>query len=122
MIDSQSTLPSLPPSSGSQQRSGWGIMPNTLPRSFIRRNWLASMVSRMSSSLMVGAASAFGSMGWFTAMSLQRVAYVKALAQVEFIFALGVSYLFFGERSNRTELGGMALVAAGILILVLFAR
>jgi drug/metabolite transporter (DMT)-like permease len=73
-------------------------------------------------SLMVGAASAFGSMGWFTAMSLQRVAYVKALAQVEFIFALGVSYLFFGERSNRTELGGMALVAAGILILVLFAR
>jgi hypothetical protein len=34
MIDRKITAPSSPPISGSQQRSGWGIIPNTLPRVF----------------------------------------------------------------------------------------
>ncbi len=72
--------------------------------------------------LFVGATGAFGSMGWFTAMTIQRVAYVKALAQVEFLFALAVSILFFGERPSRREYAGMALVAAGIAVLLLFAE
>jgi drug/metabolite transporter (DMT)-like permease len=73
-------------------------------------------------SLFVGVTSAFGSMGWFTAMTIQRVAYVKALAQIEFLFALAVSILFFGERSTPREMIGMALVAVGIVVLVLFAK
>jgi drug/metabolite transporter (DMT)-like permease len=88
----------------------------TKPRDFlaIARLWKPS--------LFVGVMSAFGSMGWFTAMTIQRVAYVKALAQVEFLFALVVSILFFRERSTRNEMVGMALVATGILVLVLFAK
>ncbi|MDE0810339.1 MAG: DMT family transporter [Alphaproteobacteria bacterium] len=74
------------------------------------------------SGLFVGVTSAFGSMGWFTAMTIQKVSYVKALAQVELIFALGVSILFFQERSTRNEMFGMALVALGIVVLVLFAK
>ena len=74
------------------------------------------------SGLFVGVTSAFGSMGWFTAMTIQKVSYVKALAQVEFIFALGVSILFFQERSTRNEMFGMVLVALGIVVLVLFAK
>jgi drug/metabolite transporter (DMT)-like permease len=73
-------------------------------------------------SLFVGITSAFGSMGWFTAMTIQRVSYVKALAQIEFIFALAVSVLFFRERSTREEMFGMVLVAVGIVVLVLFAK
>ena len=61
-------------------------------------------------------------MGWFTAMTIQKVSYVKALAQVEFIFALGVSILFFQECSTRNEMFGMVLVALGIVVLVLFAK
>lgn len=72
--------------------------------------------------LFVGVTSAFGSMGWFTAMTIQKVSYVKALAQVEFIFALAVSILFFHERSTRNEMFGMVLVAIGIVVLVLFAK
>jgi drug/metabolite transporter (DMT)-like permease len=88
----------------------------TKPRDFlvIARLWKPS--------LFVGVMSAFGSMGWFTAMTIQRVAYVKALAQVEFLFALVVSVLFFRERSTPNEMVGMALVAAGIVVLVLFAE
>ena len=73
-------------------------------------------------SLFVGFTSAIGSIGWFTAMTIQRVAYVKALAQVEFIFALLISSFFFGEKSTRKELFGMSLVAIGIVVLVLFAK
>jgi drug/metabolite transporter (DMT)-like permease len=71
--------------------------------------------------LFVGITSALGSIGWFTAMTLERASYVKALGQIEFVFALAVSTLFFREQSSRLELTGMGLVAAGILVLVMAA-
>ena len=73
-------------------------------------------------SLFVGVASALGSIGWFTAMTIERVAFGKALAQVEFIFALFVSIVVFKERPTRVEILGMVLIAAGIVVLLLFAR
>ena len=73
-------------------------------------------------SLFVGVASALGSIGWFTAMTIERVSFVKALAQVEFIFALFVSIVVFKERPTRVEILGMVLIAAGIVVLLLFAR
>ena len=77
----------------------------------IARHWRVS--------LFVGVTSALGSIGWFTAMTVERAAYVKALGQVEFVFALAVSTLFFRERTTRIELLGMALVAGGVVILLL---
>ena len=68
---------------------------------------------------LVGISGAFASMGWFTAMTLQNAALVRALGQVELIFTLASSVLFFGERILRAELLGIALVTAGILVLVL---
>ncbi len=72
-------------------------------------------------SLFVGVTSALGSIGWFTAMTLERAAYVKALGQVEFVFALAISTLFFRERTTGLELLGMLLVAGGVVILLLAA-
>lgn len=66
----------------------------------------------------VGLTSALGSIGWFTAMTLERASYVKALGQVEFVFALAISTFFFRERTNPLELSGMAMIAAGVLVLV----
>ncbi|MDX1514659.1 MAG: DMT family transporter [Gammaproteobacteria bacterium] len=66
----------------------------------------------------VGLTSALGSIGWFTAMTLERASYVKALGQVEFVFALAVSTFVFRERSNRPELAGMGMIAAGVLVLL----
>ena len=73
-------------------------------------------------SLFVGVTSAIGSIGWFTAMTIQRVSFVKALAQVEFVFALFVAILVFKERPTRVEMLGMVLIAIGIVVLLLFAR
>ncbi len=66
-----------------------------------------------------GLAGMLGSACWFTAMTLQNAAYVRALGQVELLFTFAASYLVFGERSRRGELVGIALVAIGILLLLL---
>ncbi len=70
-------------------------------------------------SALVGFVGATASFGWFTAMTLQQVAVVKALAQVEMLFTFASSVLFFKERINRLEIAGCVLIVAGVLLLVL---
>jgi drug/metabolite transporter (DMT)-like permease len=67
----------------------------------------------------VGLAGAGASACWFTAMTLQHVALVRALGQIELVFTIAASVLFFRERILRLELAGIVLVVAGIVILLL---
>ena len=67
----------------------------------------------------VGLSGMMGSAGWFTAMTIQNAAYVRALGQIELVFTFAASYFFFHEQTNRIELFGIALVIGGILILLL---
>lgn len=67
----------------------------------------------------IGLSSMAGSFCWFTAFTLQNAAYVKAVGQVEMIFALLGSVLFFREKISAREWLGMALLSASILALVL---
>lgn len=66
----------------------------------------------------LGLASMAGSLSWFTAFTLQTAAYVQALGQVELIFSLMASVLFFRESITRRELAGMAVLALSILGLI----
>lgn len=68
----------------------------------------------------VGFVGATASFGWFTAMTLQQAAVVKALAQVEMLFAFASTVLFFKERINRLELAGCLLIVLGVLSLLVF--
>ena len=45
----------------------------------------------MRTGLLVGLASAIGSVGWFTAFTLQIAAYVRTLGLVELVFTLLIS-------------------------------
>lgn len=67
----------------------------------------------------MGVASLGGSIGWFTAFTLENAAYVFAVGQIEVIFSLVVSVLVFHERTSARELTGIALLTASILGLVL---
>lgn len=69
----------------------------------------------------VGAVGMLASLGWFTAFTLVSAAHVKAVGQVELIFSLVTARLIFGERPSLREIAGMALVAGGIVVLVLTA-
>ncbi len=67
---------------------------------------------------MVGLAGVLGSVCWFTAMTIQSVAYVRSLGQIELIFTFAASYFIFKERPNRMEVAGVLLIAAGIIVLL----
>ncbi|WOC16709.1 EamA family transporter [Pseudochrobactrum sp. MP213Fo] len=72
------------------------------------------------SSSLVGLSSVLGSAGWFTAMALQQVAYVRALGQIELVFTFISSVFIFKERINRMEVSGCLLIVTGILFLLLW--
>lgn len=71
-------------------------------------------------SLIVGFVGATASFGWFTAMTLQQAAVVKALAQVEMLFAFATSVFIFKEKINRLEILGCALIVCGVFALLYF--
>lgn len=83
--------------------------PAQLRASFVNWKWAS----------LTGLVGALGSIGWFSAMTLENAAYVRALGQVELVFTFAASYLIFKERSTRREITGTLLVAGGLLLLVL---
>ena len=83
--------------------------PATLRAVFVHWRW----------SLAVGVAGALASACWFTAFTMENAAYVRALGQIELVFTFTASVFFFREKTNRIEVVGIALVVAGILVLIL---
>ncbi len=83
---------------------------------------MAKVVANARTGWFVGLAGMLASVGWFTAMTLQNAAYVRALGQVELLFAYGASVLLFREKIVRQELSGMLIMVAGIALLLLYGR
>ncbi|MGV6850413.1 MAG: EamA family transporter [Marinibacterium sp.] len=83
------------------------------------RDQLMAVWRTRSVGIWVGLMSMGGSFCWFLAFTLQNAAYVKALGQIELIFSLLASTLFFHERISRREIAGMALLGLSILALIL---
>ncbi|WP_432695503.1 EamA family transporter [Marinobacterium sp. YM272] len=63
--------------------------------------------------------SCLGSLGWFTAMSLETVALVKTLGQVEVLFTLAISAGWFREKLGQRDLLGIGLIVAGAMCVIL---
>ncbi|MEI4486995.1 EamA family transporter [Frigidibacter sp. MR17.14] len=82
------------------------------------RGELTRVVRAWRKTIWVGVTGMLGSLGWFTAFALQNAAYVRTLGQVEIVFTLIVSATVFRERLSRREYGGIALVVASVLMLV----
>ena len=66
----------------------------------------------------VGLIGSVSSICWFTAMTLQNAAIVRALGQVELLFTLITSVFFLRERIRMREMIGMFLLVLGILLLI----
>jgi len=90
----------------------WLVWKDTAQIGRVLKSWRVSM--------WVGIAGGIASLGWFSAMTLQNAAYVKAVGQVELLFSFAVSVLVFRERSSGREVGGILLVSLGILLLLLW--
>ncbi len=69
-------------------------------------------------SLAAGFLGAFGSAMWFTAFSLATAAQVRTLALVEVLLAAVLGWAMRGERPSGRSLAGMAVIVAGVAILL----
>lgn len=70
------------------------------------------------SSIMAGALGAFASACWFTGFSLTSAANVRTLALIEVPFALLTARLFFGQKTSARQIVGMAVIVAGVAVLL----
>ncbi len=68
---------------------------------------------------LVGITSMIGSIGWFVAFTLQTVALVKAVGQIELLLSLMAGWLVFGEVISRREWQGLVLIGCSIVMLML---
>lgn len=80
---------------------------------------LTAVMKNWRPALWVGLVGVTASAGWFTAMTLQNAAYVRALGQVELIFTFMVSVFYFREHVNRLEIMGILAIMIGIAALIL---
>lgn len=64
----------------------------------------------------VGGASAVGTIGWFLASALTNASYVAAVAQVQVVFTLLLSFFYFGERIRLGEIAGIVVIVAGLIL------
>jgi drug/metabolite transporter (DMT)-like permease len=73
-------------------------------------------------SLGAGFLGAFASQFWFLGFALTSAANVRTLALVEVFMAQAVSRRLFAEGTTRREYAGMALMVAGLALLLLASR
>ncbi|MBV1883991.1 MAG: DMT family transporter [Pseudomonadales bacterium] len=78
------------------------------------------MTKKNSACFFIGITSIAGSIGWFSAMSLQSVAVVKTLGQIEFVLIFIISRFYFSERVSAKETFGIALIALSVITLLIY--
>ncbi len=81
---------------------------------------ITALIGQWRVAVWVGVSGMLASVGWFTAMTIQNAAYVRALGQVELVFTFIASIAFFREQTTLREFAGILLIVGG-LILLLFA-
>lgn len=59
-----------------------------------------------------------GSLGWFTAMSIQAVPYVKTLGQIEIFFTIILSIFWLKERPQIRDIGGLVLIGISAVLVI----
>lgn len=88
--------------------------------SLFSRQTLWAMWQRVGLTFKISVCSFLASLGWFTAMSLQTVAIVKTLGQIEVLFSLLISAYFFKEKlAAKDKCGILFVVIAAILVMTM---
>lgn len=77
------------------------------------------ILKNLPAAIFIGVTSVLGSIGWFTAMSLQEAALVKTLGQTEFLVTMLITTFYFSEKISRQEVIGISLIALSVILLLI---
>lgn len=83
------------------------------------REELRVMASHKKKVAYTSLASFLGSLGWFSAMSLQTVPLVKTLGQIEIFFMMIISIFWLKETPPKKDLFALMLIAAAAVLVML---
>ncbi|MBO6890406.1 MAG: DMT family transporter [Roseibium sp.] len=108
-------------------QAAYALVYATLFQTLVMAAWMAmrdpgqlrASITNWRAAIWVGASGVAGSIGWFTAMTLQNVAYVRALAQIELVFTFLASWLVFKEVISRSEIVGCLLIILAVVGIIL---
>ena len=84
----------------------------------VKKNEFFAVIKYWKPSLPAGLCGTGATFGWFVAFGLTTAAEVRAVGQIELIFSILISLLFFKERLKKTELFGIILLGISILIII----
>ncbi len=82
------------------------------------RSALKALFERPKLTLLTSTTSCLGSIGWFSAMSLQAVPYVKTLGQVEIFFTLLVATFWLKDKVKIKDMLGLILIAIAAIMVM----
>ena len=88
---------------------------------YYKRNELKLVFQFWKKSLPAGICGSGATAGWFLAFALATAAEGRAVGQIELIFSIIISIIFFKEKVQRTEILGICMLINSIL-LVIYAR
>jgi drug/metabolite transporter (DMT)-like permease len=78
------------------------------------REELPKLLASWQLSALTGIVGIVASALWFTAMTIQLVAYVRTLALIELLFTFLFSWYYFKEQPRAREIAGIVLLVIGV--------
>lgn len=85
---------------------------------FCSRETFAQLFQYKGTAFAISLTSCFGSIGWFTAMSLQYVAYVKTLGQIEVLLTILLSVFWLKQPIKKHEFVGLILISIAAVMVM----
>lgn len=82
------------------------------------RNTLKALWNRPKLTFLTSMTSCLGSIGWFSAMSLQAVPYVKTLGQIEIFFTMAIASFWLKEKLKIKDVLGLVLIALAAIMVM----
>lgn len=82
------------------------------------RATLKALWHRPKLTLLTSTSSCLGSIGWFSAMSLQAVPYVKTLGQIEIFFTMLISAFWLKQKVKIKDSLGLLLIAIAAVMVI----
>ncbi|QFU23998.1 DMT family transporter [Shewanella eurypsychrophilus] len=79
---------------------------------------ISALLERPKLTLLTSTTSCLGSIGWFTAMSLQTVPYVKTLGQIEVFFTLLIAMFWLKQKVKIKDLLALVLIAVAAILVM----
>ncbi len=82
------------------------------------RQTLKALFQRFKLTLLISVSSCLGSIGWFSAMSIQEVPYVKTLGQIEIFFTLVIAMCWLKQPVKHKDILALVLIAIASVIVI----